>query len=122
MSESISPLLLVESKSKWKEIGGIVVGLKRALRKLRYITDTELLKMSEDEYKELLGKHDYLLTIDLPSNVEKLSYFPLDMRNQGCFTMNIGSIPWPEHNYDVFILSSIPGILPYMIRILSNKG
>ncbi len=122
MSESTAPLLLVESKSKWREIGGIVVGFKRALKKLQYITDSELLQTSEEQYKDLLEKHDYLLSIEIPPDVEKLSYFPLDLRNTGCFTMGVGSYPWLNHNFDVFVTMNIPGVLPHMIRILSNRG
>lgn len=122
MANSVAPLLLVESKSKWKEMGGIVVGFKRAIRRLQYITDKELLQTSDEEYKDLIQAHDYLLAIEIPSNVEKLSYFPLDMRNQGSFTMAVNSVPWQCHNYDVFVAMDMPGILPYMIRILSNRG
>jgi len=122
MSESAAPLLLVESKSKWKELSGIVIGFKRAVKRLQYITDRELLQTSEGEYKDLLAHHDYLLSVQIPSDVEKLSYFPLDMRNTGSFTMAVSSFLWLNHNYDVFITSELPGILPYMIRILSSRG
>lgn len=122
MAESQAPLLLVESRSKWKEISGIVVGFKRALKKLQYITDRELLGTTEDQYNDLIKAHDYLLTIEIPSNVERLSYFPLDIRNSGSYTMGVGSTPWNEHNYDVYITMDTPQIFPYMIRILSNRG
>lgn len=122
MSNSAAPLLLVESRSRWKEIGGIVVGFKKAIRRLQYITDKELLQTSDEEYKGLLQDHDYLLSIEIPSDVEKLSYFPLDMRNGGSFTMGVSSFPWRDHNYDVFITMNLPGVLPHMIRILSNRG
>lgn len=122
MSESAAPLLLVESHSNWKELPGIVVGFKKALRKLKYITDKQLLNLSDEEYKALIESHDFLLAIDIPSNVKKLSYFPLEMRNEGAFTMAMGTTEWINHNYDVFVTMEMPGVLPHMIRILSNRG
>lgn len=121
MNESAAPLLLVEAKSKWRELGGIVTGFKRAMRRLQYITDTELLKTSPEEYGDIIIKHDFLLAIEIPPTIELVSYFPLDLRNAGAYTIGTAETIWPTHNFDIFVKMPLPGIFPNMIRILANK-
>lgn len=122
LADSANPLLFVEAKPKNRAIGGIIVGLRRAVRGLRCVTDRDLLSMSEEEYNELVASHDYLMSIEIPQNIEKISYFPLDARNSGAFSICFSSIPWAEHNFDVFVTMELPGIFPQLIRILSNRG
>lgn len=121
MTGSAAPLMLVESQSKWPQIGGIITGFKKAVRRLQYITDKELLQTGEEEYLDLIRDHDFLLSIEIPPTIKKISYFPLDLRNTGAYTIGTASTVWPNHNFDVFVTMPLPGIFPHMIRMISNR-
>ena len=119
--ESAAPLIFYGSSPATKETIGVVIGLKKAIRRFSAVNEKDLMSLSEEGYADLIAKHDLVIAINIAPAKELVSYFPLDLRNNGAYSIGIGPVVWPVHNFDLFITMPMPGIFPMLIRILGNR-
>lgn len=121
IEESAAPLIFYGSSPATKETVGVVIGLKRAVRRFVSVNEKDVLALTEEEYANLVSKHDFVIAINIAPAKEITSYLPLDLRNNGAYSVGVGPIIWPVHNFDLFITMPMPGIFPMLIRILGNR-
>ena len=122
ITESAAPLIFCGSHPPSREANGIVTGLKRGHRKFSSISESEMLGFDEETYAKVVSSHDFLFCINVHPQKERVTYFPMDLRNNGAHTICVSPILWEIHNFDMFITMPLPGIFPLLIRILGNRG
>lgn len=115
------PLLLLGTTNVWPIARGVTKGLKRVKRNLQIITDSELLSIDDGEYADLVNDHDLLITVEVDATKEKISYFPLDLKNSGAYIISQNQNKSDYLLYfDVYMVMELPGVFPDLIKMMQE--
>ena len=122
LAEAGRPIVFIGEKADQHRADSVVKGLKKIKRNLVSITEEELLKLSEEEYQNLVQEHDFLITIDVSWDKEITSYFPFDLRQNGAYVLSSSVLPNKRlEDVDVYMIMELPGLFAHIIRGLLMK-